>query len=349
MNEELTYDLSANATEEEENLPPPTPKKQRRKGQKRDIEEIYGDSEYPWDSGDYIVMLHRSNPRYFEQVPVGGHLETFGGPVSREEIQNRHGGGTFWVAIHGPSDTSSGKVRIETSLPFDIAGHPLTDHLPRSGKSKTSNGPAQDPQPPAAVMNKLVDTVLQSSERAVERSERERDRERAEPRRNVGPYSATLEIIKDALEKASLGKDDVIKQLQGELHQLRDGGGPQVGLLGTITQHSQANIQTLIQAHHAELRAKDEQQAREANTLREQMDRALREADARMREREEYYRREVEKTKEVALRERDEIVRAHERELRHADSTLRQAAELQKSTLEMRIAALDREVTVAQA
>jgi hypothetical protein len=287
-----------------------------------ELEELYewvdtvGKDRGGWEGGDFRARVFRRDPSQWHGYKTGGFLEDFSEPISREQIQERFGGGEFTVSIVGPRGSSPGLVNYAYSLPFRIGGDPNVSQL--SKKNGGRNGGEMEEGEPGVVKtmtNKVVELVDKAT-------------------RGGGVDSSSyLRIMQENMDRLMKGKEDEIRALREEMR----GGGGGAALLSTVTQYGQANIQTLITANEAQLRVRDEQHRQELQSLRDQLERVTLD-----------YNNRLERMRDEFRREKEEYQRYSDRDMKSREDLIKANAGAEKIMLEQRIVQLQSDLTVAR-
>lgn len=158
-------------------------KKALREEEDRDVKEWL---ETIASGGAIKVLLVRTAPRMHKGVPTEGTVATYTEPVTEEEIQADHGGGTYQLKILRPN--AQGIFKFFTSRVIRVPGYPNIVNL--AGTEEASGGRV-DP-----VVDRAMTTLERSAREDRERSTKlERERETMLRQNNSGFDPKVLEVM----------------------------------------------------------------------------------------------------------------------------------------------------------
>ena len=238
------------------------------------------------------IAVRRMSPKTFRdpqtgrEVNVGGHLKNYEAPITEEDIQREHGGGTFQLEVK--TKNRRGQFMYFNARTVEVAGDPKIDdaNLPRAFQPPSHpivqpSGPDQGTQ---QLMGKMFDHLANQANNA-QRIDRE-------PRGAAGQDIANAVSVATApLQAAIQMMSEQLAQKDAEMRIIRQeatkGDPYKDQLLNNLLQSDNARIAAIRTQHESEIRMLKEAQIANEQRLRDQHDRDMQRLEQMfMRERE---------------------------------------------------------------
>lgn len=248
------------------------------------------------------VSLIRKEPKFHrdpetqQDVKVDGNLETFDRTIDEDEIQRRHGGGTFQLVVK--TRNSKGQWTYFGAKTVEIAGEPSLRNIPRTPKPEkepTIVMPQKDPTE-GKIVEKMFGYMM--DENRASRSQPPVVQQTGLTAETVNAMIKPLEIQISSLTKQLADKD-------AELRHVRENAGKDPfrdKMLDTLMDGDSARV-TALRANY----------------------------DSELRQLKENHRADLERERDRHQRDMERSEKAHERELAAIKASHDQSIALSKS------------------
>ena len=229
--------------------------------------------------GAIRVKVQRQQPKVWKGLNVGGVLATYTQQIDEDFIRDHHGGGDFYLIVQKPKASGAGWQWAGGRM-ISIAGDPRTDDVYRDkGDDAAPNA--------AAPTNGIVDRVMSSMERQLEREQerQERDRRQLERQQQERPHlpsgapdSEYLRLLMAPMQKQLDQMGVMLRDKDHQLNEARQAPPPQRDefrdkMLDKMLDGENARITSLRSQYESELRQVKQSSMDNESRLRDSFDR----------------------------------------------------------------------------